>query len=117
MNTPLKQRIDEKLDRFSERRVAEVLDFVEFLENRDRAAASAARDADHSGVSLAGMTPTLNEWSGEAREQAVETRSQRIEAALALMREIIQSPPKGKLGPPFLDLTGFKFNRDEANAR
>jgi len=33
------------------------------------------------------------------------------------MREIIQSPPKGKLGPPFLDLTGFKFNRDEANAR
>jgi len=56
MNTPLKQRIDEKLDRFSERRVAEVLDFVEFLENRDRAAAPAARDADHSGVSLAGTS-------------------------------------------------------------
>ena len=41
----------------------------------------------------------------------------RIEAALALFREIVKSPPKGRLGPPYLDLTGFKFNRDEANER
>lgn len=41
----------------------------------------------------------------------------RIDAALALFREIVKSPPKGRLGPPYLDLTGFKFNRDEANER
>lgn len=41
MNVQLKQRIDEKLERLSEQRVAEVLDFVEFLEGRERATASA----------------------------------------------------------------------------
>ncbi len=41
MNTQLKQRIDEKLEHLSELRIAEVLDFVEFLESRERAGASA----------------------------------------------------------------------------
>lgn len=40
MNALLKQRIDEKLEHLSEQRVTEVLDFVEFLEGRERAAAS-----------------------------------------------------------------------------
>ena len=117
MNTQLKQRIDEKLDRFSERRVAEVLDFVEFLENRDRAVAQAASEVHDGDAYLFGVEKTLNEWSSETDEQAFEAPSKRIEAALALMREIIKAPPKGRLSPPFLDLTGFKFNRDEANER
>lgn len=40
MNAQLKQRIDEKLEHLSEQRVAEVLDFVEFLEARERGGAS-----------------------------------------------------------------------------
>jgi hypothetical protein len=117
MNTQLKQRIDEKLDRFSERRVAEVLDFVEFLENRDRAVAQAASETHDRDACLVSAEKTFNEWSSEADERAFETPSQRIEAALALMRKIIQSPPKGRLSALQLDLTGYKFNRDEANER
>lgn len=86
MNTQMKQRIDETLAHLSEQRVAEVLDFAEFL---------------------AGKENSLPEPDHQAR----------IEAALAQFREIVQSPPKGRLSPPYLDLTGFKFNRDEANER
>jgi|GEM_PF-6719583 len=38
MNTLFIQRIDEKLERRSEQRVTEVLNFVEFLESRERPA-------------------------------------------------------------------------------
>ncbi len=50
-----------------------------------------------------------------ARDQAAAQR--RMDEAMALVREIIQSPPKGRLSAMQLDLTGYKFNRDEANER
>jgi hypothetical protein len=49
--------------------------------------------------------------------QANRTSSSRVEDALLLVREMVNSPAKGRLGPPFLDLSGFKFNREEANER
>ncbi|MBK7000197.1 MAG: DUF2281 domain-containing protein [Rhodoferax sp.] len=50
-----------------------------------------------------------------ARDQAAAQR--KMDEGVALMREIIQSPPKARLSALKLDLTGFKFNRDEANER
>lgn len=84
MNAQLKQRIDEKPERLSEQRVAEVLDFVEFL---------------------------------ESREPPVPPQQTDMEEALARLRQIVKSPSKGKLSPPYLDTTGFKFDREEANER
>lgn len=40
-----------------------------------------------------------------------------IAAALQELKTIIKEPPKGRLTAIRLDLTGFKFNREEANAR
>lgn len=53
----------------------------------------------------------------KVREQSGNSARTSIDEALALLREIVKSPPKGRLGPPYLDLTGFKFDREEANAR
>lgn len=86
MNVQVKRRIDETLAHLSDQHVAEVLDFAEFLANKEK------------------KTP-------EPEYQA------RIDTALALFREIVKSQSKGLLAPPYLDLTGFKFNRDEANER
>jgi hypothetical protein len=36
MNAQLKQQIDEKLEHLSETHIAEVLDFVQFFENKER---------------------------------------------------------------------------------
>ncbi len=84
MDAQLKRQIGEKLEHLSEQHVAEVLDFVEFLESKERP-----------------FTPP----------QAS------IDEALAQLRQIVKTPPKGSLGPPFLDTTGFKFDREEANER
>jgi hypothetical protein len=65
MNAQLKQRIDESLEKFSEQRMAEVLDFIEFLAARER-----ADEAAEGVVYLAGVEQTLNEWSSEADERA-----------------------------------------------
>ncbi len=65
MNMYLKQRIDEKLGLLSDPRMAEVLDFVEFL-----AAREGADDAADGAVYLAGVEQTLNEWSSEEDERA-----------------------------------------------
>ena len=70
MNTQLKQRIDEKLEHLSEQRMAEVLDFVEFLETRERAAAAALDEAPDGTTYLLGVEKTLNEWSSEADDRA-----------------------------------------------
>lgn len=65
MNAQLKQRIDEKLEKLSEQRMAEVLDFVEFLAAREYV------DEATDGVAyLAGIDQTLSEWSSEADERA-----------------------------------------------
>ena len=69
MNPQLKKRIDEKLAHLSEQRVAEVLDFVEFLEARERASAPGS-EAHESSTYLLGVAPTLNEWSSDADERA-----------------------------------------------
>ena len=84
MNTQLKQRIDEKLERLSEQRVAEVLDFVEFLESREQPAPPQLAD---------------------------------MEEALTRLRQIVKTPPNRRLSALRLDLTGYKFDRDEANER
>ena len=84
MNAQLKQRIDEKLAHLSKQRIAEVLDFVEFLENRER--------------SILPQQADMNE-------------------ALTQLRQIVKTPPSGRLSPPYLDTSGFKFNREEANER
>jgi len=52
-----------------------------------------------------------------AKVQTHQTSSSRVEDARLLVREMVNSPAKGRLGPPFLDLSGFKFNREEANER
>lgn len=70
MNTQLKQRIDQKLEHLSEQRMAEVLDFVEFLETRERAAAAALDDAHDCTAYLLGVEKTLNEWSSKADDRA-----------------------------------------------
>jgi DNA-binding TFAR19-related protein (PDSD5 family) len=85
MNAQLKQQIDEKLEHLSETHIAEVLDFVQFLENKER--------------------------QPPAPQQAS------IDEALALLRQIVKTPAKGRLGALQLDLTGYTFNRDEANER
>ena len=69
MNTQLKQRIDEKLAHLSEQRVAEVLDFVEFLETRERLCAPQI-EVNESETYLVGIDQTLNEWSSAADERA-----------------------------------------------
>ncbi len=53
----------------------------------------------------------------KAKLQAGRTSASRIENALLLIHETVNSPTQGRLGPPFLDLSGFKFNREEANER
>jgi hypothetical protein len=85
MNTQLKQQIDEKLEHLSETHIAEVLDFVQFLESKER------------------QSPPLQQAS--------------IDEALAQLRQIVKTPAKGRLGALQLDLTGYTFNRDEANER
>lgn len=52
-----------------------------------------------------------------AKVQTNQTSSSCVEDARLLVREMVNSPAKGRLGPPFLDLSGFKFNREEANER
>jgi hypothetical protein len=52
-----------------------------------------------------------------AKLQANRTSASCVEDALLLVREMVNTPAKGRLGPPFLDLTGFKLNREEANER
>lgn len=84
MNAQLKQRIDEKLEHLSEQRVAEVLDFVEFLETKEQPAPPQQTDMDE---------------------------------ALAQLRQIVKAPPSGRLSALQLDLTGYKFDREEANER
>lgn len=69
MNQILKKRIDEKLAFLSDKRVAEVLDFVEFLEARERLSA-AQSEANESSTYLVGVEQTLNEWSSDADERA-----------------------------------------------
>jgi hypothetical protein len=69
MNPQLKKRIDEKLEHLSEQRVAEVLDFVEFLEARERASAPTS-EAHESSTYLLGVAQTLTEWSSDADERA-----------------------------------------------
>ena len=65
MNAQLKQRIDEKLEKLSEQRMAEVLDFVEFLATREY-----ADEATDGATYLTGIEQTLSEWSSEADERA-----------------------------------------------
>ncbi|HLA35177.1 MAG TPA: hypothetical protein VJ001_09980 [Rhodocyclaceae bacterium] len=84
MNLHLKQRIDESLEFLSEQHMAEVLDFVESLKEKQR--------------------------------QAIQNNAA-IEKALEEFRQLLKSPPKGRLTAIELDLSGFKFNRDEANER
>ncbi len=84
MDSQLKQQIDETLAYLSEQHVAEVLDFVRFLQNKER----------QSTPQQIGM-----------------------DEALARLREIVKTPAKGRLSPPYLDTTGFKFDREEANER
>lgn len=50
-----------------------------------------------------------------ARDQTVAQN--RMDEGSALMRRIIKAPPKARLSALQLDLTGYKFNRDEANER
>jgi hypothetical protein len=71
MNVQLKNRIEEKLEHLSDKRVAEVLDFLERLEARERLSAplSNARESE-SSTYLAGVEQTLNEWSSDADERA-----------------------------------------------
>ena len=69
MNPLLKKRIDEKLEHLSDKRVAEVLDFVEFLEARERLSASQS-EAHEDNTYLVGVEQTLNEWSSDADERA-----------------------------------------------
>lgn len=70
MNTQLKQRIDEKLEHLSDQRVAEVLDFVEFLESRERTASAAQSEIHDNQTYLLSVEKTLNEWSSEADDRA-----------------------------------------------
>lgn len=84
MNALLKQQIDETLEHLSETHIAEVLDFVQFLESKER---------PHPPPQAS------------------------IDEALTLLRQIVKTPAKGRLGPPYLDTTGFKFDREEANER
>lgn len=83
MNTQLKQRIGEKLEKLSEQHVAEVLDFVEFLENREQVNSLQPINMDKAQSRLHQLVPPLH----------------------------------NHLSPPYLDTTGFKFNREEANER
>ena len=53
----------------------------------------------------------------KAKLQTNQEPASTDEDALLLLRELVTTTAKGKLGPPFLDLSGFKFNRDEANER
>ncbi len=53
----------------------------------------------------------------KAKFQASRASASRIDDALLLIRETVNSPAQGRLGPPFLDLSGFKFDREEANER
>ncbi|MDP2805228.1 MAG: hypothetical protein Q8O24_04730 [Gallionellaceae bacterium] len=65
MNAQLKQRIDEKLEKLSEQRMAEVLDFVEFLAGRE------LPDESSDGAAyLVGVEHTMSEWSSAADERA-----------------------------------------------
>ncbi len=88
MNTPIKQQIDQRLQQLSEQRMAEVLDFVEFLAMKEQA-------------TQAQPAPALG----------------RIESAIERLSRIVKADPKGRLKALQLDLTGFKFDREEANAR
>jgi hypothetical protein len=81
MSAQLKQQIDEKLEHLSETHIAEVLDFVKFLESKERQS----------------PPPPLQQAS--------------IDEALAQLRQIVKTPAKGRLGPlisipPASSLTG-----------
>ena len=69
MNLQFKRRIDEKLERLSDKRVAEVLDFVEFLESRD-CMSHPLREARENTTYLASVEQTLAEWFSGADERA-----------------------------------------------
>jgi hypothetical protein len=87
MNAQLKQQIDEKLERLSETHIAEVLDFVQFLESKERQS----------------PPPPPQQAS--------------LDEALTQLRQIVKTPAKSRLGALQLDLTGYTFNRDDANER
>jgi hypothetical protein len=73
MNAQLKQQIDEKLEHLSEQYVAEVLDFVQLLENRQlRANRLPLKEQNPCAADayLSGVEQMLNEWSGAADEAA-----------------------------------------------
>ena len=53
----------------------------------------------------------------KAKLQINQGPASKAEDALLLLRELVTTTAKGKLGPPFLDLSGFKFKRDDANER
>lgn len=53
----------------------------------------------------------------KAKLQTKQEPASSLDDALLLLRELVTTTAKGKLGSPFLDLSGFKFNRNEANER
>lgn len=85
MNTQLKQQIDEQLEHLSDLRMAEVLDFVEFLNTKEHQAQVPLR----------------------AGGDTVQNR----------LKTIVTTPPANRLSALKLDLSNYKFDRDEANAR
>jgi|GEM_PF-6870496 len=68
MNAHIKLLIEEKLEKLSDQRIAEVLDFVEFLEKRDD-------EAVEGRLYLAGVDQTMIEWTSEEDELAFSNRS------------------------------------------
>ena len=73
MNAQLKQQIDEKLEHLSEQRVAQVLDFVEFLESRQLRANRLPLEGQKPcavDTYLSGVEQMLGECSGAADEAA-----------------------------------------------
>ena len=73
MNAQLKQQIDEKLEHLSEQYVAEVLDFVQLLENRQSQANHLplkGQNPCEADTYLSGVEQMLSEWSDAADEAA-----------------------------------------------
>lgn len=77
MNAKLKQQIDERLARLSDSRMAEVLDFVEFLNAKEQ-----ANDAERAAAA--------------AGSDAIQN----------LLQQIVTLPPQGRLTALQLDLAG-----------
>lgn len=92
MNAQMKQRIDEKLEKLSEQRMAEVLDFVEFLAAREY-----ADEVTDGAAYLAGIEQTLNDWSSEADERAYRGLQTIRCGARALFRSAIKRQAKAGL--------------------